>query len=209
MRIKAKPAKAGSRRAQKSEQNRHALLQGAAAVVGEQGYAGASIALITQRAGLAQGTFYLYFESREDLFNQLLPEVGQELLDFLGERVHGAKDIFEIEERAFRASCEFLATHPGFYRILNEAEAAAPKAYEQHFNNVAKRYLQALRRAHADGGLKGYSEREIEVLVYMLMGARSYINVRFGKELASRKQVPKWIVEAYMKVVRAAFDAEK
>ena len=53
-------------------------------VVGEQGYAGASIALITQRAGLAQGTFYLYFDSREDLFDQLLPEVGQELLDFLG-----------------------------------------------------------------------------------------------------------------------------
>jgi AcrR family transcriptional regulator len=189
--------------------NRRALLEGAAAVVGEQGYAGASIALITQRAGLAQGTFYLYFESREDLFDQLLPEVGQELLDFLGERVHGAKDIFDMEEKAFRASCVFLAIHPGFYRILNEAEAVAPKAYEKHFNNVARRYLQALKRAHADGGVKGYGEREIEVLVYMLMGARSYINVRYGKELAGRKKIPKWIVEAYMKVVRAAFDARK
>jgi AcrR family transcriptional regulator len=202
-------AKAGGRRAEKSEKNRRALLQGAAEVVGEQGYAGASIALITQRAGLAQGTFYLYFTSREDLFNQLLPEIGQELLAFLGDRVHGAKDILEIEERAFRASCEFLATHPGFYRILNEAEAVAPKAYEKHFNNIARRYLQALKRAHAEGGVRGYTEREIEVLVYMLMGARSYINVRYGKELAGRKQVPKWIVDAYMKVVRAAFRAEK
>jgi AcrR family transcriptional regulator len=209
MKTASKYAKAGGRRAEKTEKNRRALLQGAAAVVGEQGYAGASIALITQRAGLAQGTFYLYFESRQDLFSQLLPEVGQELLDFLGERVHGAKDIFEIEERAFRASCEFLATHAGFYRILNEAEAVAPKAYEKHFNNVARRYLQALKRAHAEGSVHGYGEREIEVLVYMLMGARSYINVRYGKELAGRKQVPKWLVEAYMKVVQAAFDARK
>ena len=209
MKPTTKHAKAGGRRAEKIEKNRRALLQGAAAVVGEQGYAGASIALITQKAGLAQGTFYLYFKSREDLFDQLLPEVGQELLDFLGARVHGARDIFDIEEKAFRASCEFLSTHPGFYRILNEAEAAAPKAYEKHFNNIARRYMQALKRAHAEGGVKGYSEREIEVLVYMLMGARSYINVRYGKELARRKPVPKWIVDAYMKVVRAAFDARK
>jgi AcrR family transcriptional regulator len=209
MKTTTKKAKAGGRRAEKTEKNRRALLQGAAAVVGDHGYAGASIALITQRAGLAQGTFYLYFQSREDLFNQLLPEVGQELLDYLGERVHGAKDIFEIEERAFRASCEFLATHPGFYRVLNEAEAVAPKAYERHFNNVARRYLQALKRAHAEGGVRGYGEREIEVLVYMLMGARSYINVRYGKELAGRKHVPKWLLDSYMKVVRAAFDARK
>jgi AcrR family transcriptional regulator len=202
-------AKAQGRRAEKSEKNRRALLEGAAAVVGEHGYAGASIALITQQAGLAQGTFYLYFGSREDLFNQLLPAVGQELLDFLGERVHGAHDIFEIEERAFRASFEFLATHPGFYRILNEAEAAAPEAYRKHFHNVARRYLQALKRGHKDGAVTGYGEREIEVLVYMLMGARSYINVRYGKEVVGKKQIPKWIVDAYMKVVRAAFAAEK
>jgi hypothetical protein len=41
------------------------------------------------------------------------------------------------------------------------------------------------------------------------MGARSYINVRYGKEVAGKKQIPKWIVDAYMKVVRAAFAAKK
>jgi len=44
---------------------------------------------------------------------------------------------------------------------------------------VARRYLRALKRAHVEGSVRGYREREIEVLVYMLMGARSYINVRF------------------------------
>ena len=40
-------------------------------IVGELGYAGASVALITARADVAQGTFYNYFESRQDLLDQL------------------------------------------------------------------------------------------------------------------------------------------
>jgi AcrR family transcriptional regulator len=194
------------RRAENSIRNRRALLQAAAEVVAEFGYADASIARITQRAGLAQGTFYLYFASRQELFDQLLPEVGRALLDFLGSRVKGARDVFDIEERAFRASFEYLAANPGFYRILNEAEVAAPKAFEEHFRNVARRYLTVLKRARADGALRGYEDRQVEVIVYMLMGARSYINLRFAKNAKGRR-LPEWITDAYIKFVRAGFAA--
>jgi AcrR family transcriptional regulator len=192
------------RRAEKSIQNRRALLDAAAAVVAKFGYADASIARITRRAGLAQGTFYLYFKSRQELFDRLLPEVGRALLEFLSLRVKGAGDVFEIEERAFRASFEYLAANPGFYRILNEAEVAAPRAFHKHFRNVARRYLMVLQRAHGEGTIRGYEARQIEVLVYMLMGARSYINLRFG---ASGRPLPEWVTEAYMTFVRAGLAA--
>lgn len=91
----AKPRKVRKSRAEKSAENRQSLLRAAAEVVGEVGYREASIARITQRAGLAQGTFYLYFESQQDLFDQLLPTIGSELLEDLAERVHGARDILD------------------------------------------------------------------------------------------------------------------
>ena len=66
------------RRPEKADANRKGLFQAAAYVVGKHGYANASIGRITERCGLAQGTFYLYFDSRQDLFDQLLPAVGEE-----------------------------------------------------------------------------------------------------------------------------------
>ena|GEM_PF-914090 len=35
------------------------------------------------------------------------------MLEYIGTKVRNARDIFEMEERAFRASFEFLAAHPG------------------------------------------------------------------------------------------------
>src|SRR5688572_1389657 len=76
-------------RAEKAIENRNALLQAAAKVVGEVGYQEASIARITREAGLAHGTFYLYFDSRQDMLDAVLPFVGEELSLFIRQRASG------------------------------------------------------------------------------------------------------------------------
>lgn len=57
----------GQRRVRKAE-----ILRAAQSVISEKGYAGASIADILERADVSRGTFYLYFESREALFHELI-----------------------------------------------------------------------------------------------------------------------------------------
>src|SRR4051812_26598723 len=79
-------------RAEKAIENRNALLRAAAKVVGEGGYQQASIARITREAGLAHGTFYLYFDNRQDMLDAVLPFVGEELSLFIRQRVSGARD---------------------------------------------------------------------------------------------------------------------
>src|SRR5690606_32958952 len=68
------------KRVEKSEAIRESLLNAAVEVVGEVGYANASIALITQKAGVGQGTFYNYFGSRQEILDALLPSLGQDML---------------------------------------------------------------------------------------------------------------------------------
>jgi hypothetical protein len=50
----------------RGEQTRRRLLEAAEEVFGELGFRRASIAEIVRRAGVAQGTFYLYFDSKEE-----------------------------------------------------------------------------------------------------------------------------------------------
>ena len=196
-------------RSEKAEANRQALLRAAAELVGEVGYEATSIARITERAGLAQGTFYRHFESRQAMFDMLLPNMGEDLLASLRDRVHGASDILDVEEKGFRGFFEFVERHPGFYRILNEAEIAAPKAFDYHIQNLAKHYVGALKRSHQRSQLPGFEERELEVIAYILMAARFYIYLRFAKSDAGVGAIPDWVVRAYMKFVAGGLNFGK
>lgn len=200
---KAKPPAGRTRRQEKAEQVRLALFDAAAKVVGKHGYAGASVARITTLAGVAQGTFYNYFASRQDLLDQLLPAMGEEMLAHIAAEVRGEPDEVAREEKRFRAFFAFLQKRPAFLRILNEAEVYAPKAFSAHLANIAADYRRALERAKARGGLPGFAEDEIEPLVFLLMAARSYTSVRYARGPAGRvKEPPESLIRAYVKLMR-------
>jgi AcrR family transcriptional regulator/acyl-coenzyme A thioesterase PaaI-like protein len=189
------------RRADKLQETRRRLIDAAAKVVGAEGYANASVAKITALADVAQGTFYNYFASQQDLFDHLLPELGGQLLDFIRERVAGTTGILKREEIGFRAFFDFLAQRPEFYRILNEAETFSPKAFHEHMKNMADGYLRALRKSRAKSELRGFEERELEVIVYTLLAARNYLSYRFLQRDGIIGPPPEWIAGAYMKFI--------
>jgi len=188
-------------RGEKSGLIREALFRAAAEVVGEVGYADASIALITRTAGVAQGTFYNHFESRQDILDQLLPALGAKMREHVREQARAARGFVEREELAFRAFFSFLRQTPHFFRILNEAESFAPRAHREHLDTVARSYLDFLGREQRAGAFPGYAQDELETVVFILMAARSYLAWRYvyGEERAD--DVPESVVRTYMKFV--------
>ncbi|HEY7629766.1 MAG TPA: TetR family transcriptional regulator, partial [Thermoleophilaceae bacterium] len=61
-------------RGERQAETRQALLDAAAAVVIERGLAGASVEAICAEAGFTRGAFYSNFESKEQLFVELLQQ---------------------------------------------------------------------------------------------------------------------------------------
>lgn len=181
---------------------RAALFKAAAEIVGDVGYEQASVAMITQRAGVAHGTFYNHFGSRQDIFDELLPAIGKEMLEHVQQSAQKGKDLIEKEKLGFAAFFSFLKINPHFFRILNEAEIFAPKAYRSHLDLVSAGYGRFFERAHAQGELPSFEKREFEVIAFMLMAARSYLAWRFIYGAEKRTDIPDWVVEAYIKVVR-------
>jgi AcrR family transcriptional regulator len=59
-------------RAEKQAETRRHLLEAAEEVFRERGFAGATVEEISERAGFSRGAFYSNFESREQLFIELL-----------------------------------------------------------------------------------------------------------------------------------------
>lgn len=189
------------KREENAEAKYKALLHAASKVVGEHGYVGASISRITEEANVAQGTFYSYFENRQDLFDQLLPKMGAEMLDFIKERTRGVDDPVERERNGFLAFFDFIVQNPDFLRVLNEAEQLAPEGHQEHFDLVASNYLSAMQRDWRRGEYPGFEERELEVVVYILLAARSYLALRYARDGRTIVPIPDWVTDAYIKFI--------
>jgi AcrR family transcriptional regulator len=65
----------------KSEDKRNAILDAATRVFAERGLAAAPTSEISRRAGVADGTLFTYFKTKDDLINALYREIKLELAD--------------------------------------------------------------------------------------------------------------------------------
>ena len=97
----------------RGEATRQKLLSAAEGEFGERGFNRASVSSITKRAGVGQGTFYLYFPSKEDILRELVRHMGRALRRALAEAT-GAKATgevggrLELERVGFRAFFSLL-----------------------------------------------------------------------------------------------------
>jgi AcrR family transcriptional regulator len=187
-------------RVERNAWTKRKIFDAATRIVGKYGYAEASVARITEQAGVAQGTFYNHFENRQQLLDQLLPKIGLDMVRFIRERTgtaHAARQ--EIER--FGAFFDFIREVPEFLRILNEAEFFAPTGYQKHLDNVSTAYVRIFRRARQAGTIEGFSDEEFEAIVHMFMGARGYLSRRYSYAEGAVTAVPDHVISAYEKLI--------
>lgn len=202
-------APAGRRtRAGQLEANRAALIKAACHVIGEEGYAKASVVKITTQAGLGQGTFYTYFESRQELFDILLPEVGAEMLEFVRERVAGSQSLVDIEVGSYRAFVDYVMLNPWYGRILFEAETLAPRAASTNAHRVVTQHTMRLTHAWENGELPDYTLAEIPSLSSTLLALRRhFVRTRIESYLPSLPA--ETLVEVSVKAIRRMLQASR
>jgi len=187
-------------RVERNAWTKRKIFDAATKIVGKYGYSEASVARITEEAGVAQGTFYNHFENRQELLDQLLPEIGMDMVGFIRERT-GTADAARQEIARFGAFFEFIREVPEFLRILNEAEFFAPNGYQKHLDNISTAYVGILRRARHAGAITDFSDEEFEAIVHMFMGARGYLSRRYSCANGTVTAVPDHVVSAYEKLI--------
>lgn len=107
----------------RGERTRQALLDAARAVFERDGFLHARITDITAEADVASGSFYTYFESKEDIFACLASQVEVTMLPAgtgASRRPRNAKDAVEAIESANRRYLQAYQANAGFMRLLDE-----------------------------------------------------------------------------------------
>ena len=160
----------------RGQRTRTKLLAAAEKVFGEQGYERASIVDITRTAGVAQGTFYVYFPGKKDVFVELVNELGNRLRRTLAEAVAGLEDRLEVERAGLVAFLEFVKDHRNLYKIVRQAEFVDEESYRNYYTRLADGYRKGLKAAMKKGEFK---KLDPEAMAYALMAIFDFLGMRW------------------------------
>jgi AcrR family transcriptional regulator len=147
---RARPA---SPRRRKSERTRARILDAARAVFDKRGYRDTTVDHITSRAGIAHGTFYLYFRDKSQVLKELLE---QAVIEFGRIAAVEPKNTAEIAT-LIRKSFETYQRNRLLMRLMREA-SASDRYFRENYDALFVRVLvENLRRSidHIQAGASG------------------------------------------------------
>ena len=160
----------------RGERTRRRLLEAAESVFAELGYHDASIVKITEAAGCGQGTFYLYFASKKDVFDELVVDLNHRVRHAMTEAASQGRTRAEMERLGFAGYFRFVAEHPALYRIIRQAEFVSPETLQLHYERLTSGYVTGLRQAMEAGEIE---EGDPELLAWALMGIGELVGMRW------------------------------
>ena len=145
-------AAGSSKRAQTKLENRRAILTAAREVFAEVGYEAASVRDIIGRTGLASGTFYNYYRSKEEIAHAIASDAAERLRPILRAHREGANDFagyligiirvyfqFIVDEQLALCTARQLAERYPRVRIQTPAAAAVFEEVRSSIEFVMRR----------------------------------------------------------------------
>ena len=189
-------------RTARGQQARQRILDTAEKIFAQKGYFGASITDITGEAGIALGSFYVYFHSKHEVFVEVLESLARLIRRVTRAALEKAGDRLTEEERGFGAFFSLITTHPHLYRIVRQAEIVAPEALRAYYGSIVPSYARRLREAMKRGEIR---RMEPEVLVYCLLGVGDLVGMRWP--YWTGEPIPPRVFDTVMEFIRHGMTA--
>lgn len=160
------PAKAGG-------DKRERILDAAEHVFAEHGFFAARVSEIAKRAGVADGTIYLYFKSKDDLLISLFESRMERVNAALAEAIAPIARPIDKLRTFIRAYLTLVAEQPSVAEVLTVELRQSSKFMKEYSNPRFAEFLRQLAAVIADGQAAG----ELDASVPAPLAARAIFGV--------------------------------
>jgi len=183
-----------------SDEKRTNIVNAAIEEFAEYGLENASTNRIVENSGISKGSFYQYFEDKQDVFMYLLTVVEQEKMEyFSGKHPPSANmDTFDYFRWMIKAGMEFSTSHPLLTQAISRVMFNEGMYYGNTFADVRERTAQALRLMIKQAVERGEVDPSVDVeLAVMVMETWSNtISTYIMNEGMKQKDIIKWVRSA-------------
>ncbi|MDW0114306.1 TetR/AcrR family transcriptional regulator [Sporosarcina saromensis] len=180
----------------KGIETRQKLLRAAEEVIGKKGYFETSIVNISQQANVAQGTFYNYFPSKKDIFDELIRSYSRDLRSAIKEGMQNHTTYEEAQRNGFYAFFSWVKNHPNLYSIVQQAIVVDQELFRWYYGKLANGFLKSLAQGVEAGEFKDLDQ---ETVAYCLMSIGQFLGMRWV--YWEKKDVPEEAFDAAMALI--------
>ncbi|WP_421841512.1 TetR/AcrR family transcriptional regulator [Mycobacterium sp.] len=132
---------------EEKSQRRDEIMTAAKVVFARKGFHATTIADIAKQAGLAYGSIYWYFDSKDSLFHTLMAVQEEALRSHLAAELAGLaenKDQEALFRAAVRATFEFFEADKATVKLLFRDAYALGDRFEKHLGGIYERFIDEI-----------------------------------------------------------------
>ena len=133
-------------RRKKQKDARDRILQSALDEFSEKGFHATTIDSIAERAGMAKGTVYRYFKTKESLFNALKEDTISEFVELARQDLSREEDVLRIIESVIRMYLSFFEKNSAFFKVIVQEHKDFGREFSEKFINELILALPGLKR---------------------------------------------------------------
>jgi AcrR family transcriptional regulator len=153
---------------------------------------------IAGAAGVAKGTIYLYFPSKDELIRALITQVGENLLRDLEAIVEAPSSPLEKIRRVATLLLDCLikerALYPAYARDMQRGGQGSPRGYWRQLQEMEDKFFDLVTPVFAQGIAAGlFIPANPRLLTFMLRGmvrGVGYYQMNEGQEEAVKEALP-------------------
>ncbi|MGO9567047.1 MAG: TetR/AcrR family transcriptional regulator [Desulfomonilaceae bacterium] len=153
-----RPADGEGPKRKKQRDARSRILQAALDEFSDKGYHASTIDSIAERAGIAKGTVYRYFNTKEGLFNALKEDTISEFVEHARHDLSQEEDVLKIIESVIKNYLSFFEKNSAFFKVIIQEQKDFGREFSEKFINELILALPGLKRrcwkASRNGHLK-------------------------------------------------------
>jgi AcrR family transcriptional regulator len=153
------------------------ILSAAAQVFYQKGYGAANVNDIAKLAGVAIGTFYIYFDGKYNLYKFLLLQCSHQIRKHLSLSTKQCATRREAERMGLKCWLEYTVKNPYIYNLIWESLYVDRKLFIDYYDIFCRSYLRGIKTAQDKGEVLAIDG---EVLAYVLMGATTFLGLNWG-----------------------------
>ena len=149
------------------------ILDAAVEVIAERGYFNSPVSAIAARAGVADGTIYLYFKSKDDVLRAAIDATFGRFHEQVEERFETLADPKEQLEFIARLHLESAKTNRSMAILLQTEMRQSARFIAEFSHHHLVRYIQVVREVVRRGQQQGAFRRDVSdgVVAHCLFGA--------------------------------------
>ena len=147
-----------------AEDKRERILREAATLFAERGYNQTDVAQLASRAGVAKGSIYNYFDSKEDLYLYVCRDGIQRSRQAIYGDLDPEWDVYRQIEHIFHQGAKFVDGHPEYLILYANISSAGMKRFSDQMSlDVEKFTADHLKRLIRRDIEKGLIRHDVDV----------------------------------------------